>query len=104
MPLDLPTLKAQTNVTDDADDTLLTRILGAATAHVERVLGFAIDDADEFPDGTPDDLQHAVLMLAAEFYENREASLVGVTAQPVPFGVAQIVNEYRSYTFGLADE
>lgn len=79
-------------------------LLDAATKHIERLLGFKIDDAEQFPEGTPADLERAILMLAADFYENREASLVGVTAQTVPFGVREIVDEYRNYTFGLADE
>jgi uncharacterized phage protein (predicted DNA packaging) len=104
MALQLSDLKAQCNVTAATDDTLLTRLLAAATAHVERLVGFKLDDTTALPGGTPADLELAVLQLAADWYENREASLVGVTAQPIPFGVEQIVNEYRNYTFGLADE
>lgn len=88
-----------------ADDKthVLPRLLAAATAHIERLLGFALDDADEFPNGTPADLEQAVLQLAADWYENREASIVGVSAQAIPFGVREIVNEYRRYTFGADD-
>ncbi|MBN8999566.1 MAG: phage gp6-like head-tail connector protein [Rhizobiales bacterium] len=103
MALDLDTLKAQTNVTGSADDAILTRILAAASAHTARQLGFALDDADEFPGGTPDDVEHAVLMLAAHWYENREASIVGVAAQSVPFGYAEILAERRRYSFGADD-
>lgn len=103
MALDLSALKAHTNVTDTADEAVLTRMLAAAKAHTARQLGFALDDEDEFPDGTPDDVEQAVLMLAAHWYENREASIVGVSAQSVPFGYAEIIAERRNYTFGLAD-
>lgn len=81
----------------------LERLLAAATAHIERLLGFRLDDADEFPDGTPADLELAVLQLAADWCENREASIVGVGITTIPFGVEQIVNEYRRYTFGAPD-
>ena len=104
MALTVDDLKAQCNVTDSADDTILTRLLAAASKHIERQLGFALDDADEFPDGTPADLELAVLQTGAHWYENREASLVGVTAQVLPMGVPEIVAEYRKYTFGLPDE
>lgn len=104
MALELSDLKAHCNVTSTADDVVLTRLLSAASAHVARLLGFALDDADAFPDGTPADLELAVLQLAADWYENREASLVGLTASSIPFGVREIVNEYRNYTFGLAGE
>lgn len=85
-------------------DAYLTRLLAAATAHVERLLGFKLTDADELPDGAPADLEMAVLQLAADWAENREATLVGVAAQPIPFGVQEIVNEYRRYTFGHVEE
>lgn len=97
--LTLADLKGQCNVTGAADDAALARYLAAAQAHVSRLLGFALDDADEFPDGTPADLELAVLQLAADWYTNREATLVGVVATPLPFGVREIVNEYRRYTF-----
>lgn len=81
-------------------DAVLSRLLAASGAHVARELGFALDDATEFPDGTPADIEQAVLMLAAHFYENREASIVGVSAQPVPYGVREIIANHRRYTYG----
>lgn len=102
MALDLATLKAHCNVTGSDDDDLLMRLLNAAKAHTVARLGFAIDDATEFPSGTPDDLEQAVFMLAAHWYENREASIAGVTIQTVPFGYADILANYRTYTFGVA--
>lgn len=89
---------------DAADERSLQRLLDAATAHVERQLGFKLDDEDEFPDGTPADVELAVLQLAADWYENREASLIGITGRPMPFGVQEIVQEYRRYTFGASND
>ncbi len=103
MALTVDDLKAHCNVTIGDDDPLLTRLLAAATKHVERLLGFALDDTDELPDGAPEDLEHAVYMLAAHWYENREASIVGVSAQSMPFGLADIIAEHRHYTFGAVD-
>lgn len=104
MALDLAALKEQCNVTGAADDALLGRLLTAATRQVERQLGYKLDDATALPDGAPADLELAVYQLAADWYENREANLVGVTAQPLPFGVRDIIAEYRNYTFGLGDD
>lgn len=101
MALTLNDLKAQLNVTGNDDNTLLTRLLLVATKQVERQLGFTLASMEG---GAPADLEHVVLMLAAHHYENREATLVGVSAQAVPFGVQEIVNEYRNYTFGLPCE
>lgn len=104
MALALNDLKAHCNITGSTDDVVLTRLLAASETHVVRLLGFALDDADEFPEGTPADLELAVLQLAADWYENREASLVGVSAMPIPFGVQEVINEYRKYTFGYVEE
>tara|TARA_R110002020_G_scaffold5179_4_gene21923 strand:- start:8791 stop:9108 length:318 start_codon:yes stop_codon:yes gene_type:complete len=104
MALTVDDLKTQCNIDGTADDAVLTRLLSTATKHVERSLGFALTDTDQLPDGAPEDLEHAVLMLAADWYENREASLIGVSGQAVPFGVRDIINNYRRYTFGLSDD
>lgn len=104
MALSVEHLKEHSNVTGDADDVLLARLLGAAKAHTARQLGFAIDDGDAFPDGTPEDVEQAILMLAAHWFENREASIVGLSIQAVPFGYAEIIAEHRTYTFGASDE
>lgn len=103
MALNLDTLKVHCNVSGTDDDAVLSRLLSAATRHVERVLGYAIDDEEQFPDGTPEDLDQAVYLLSAHWYENREASLVAVSAAPLPMGVSAILNEYRNFTFGVAD-
>jgi len=104
MALDLAGLKAQTNVTGTEDEAVLTRLLAAAQGHVERQLGYLLTDTAKLPNGAPADLEHAVYMTAAHWYENREATLVGVTAQPLPFGVPEIIAEHREYTFGLPNE
>ncbi|HEV7417301.1 MAG TPA: head-tail connector protein, partial [Tianweitania sediminis] len=78
----------------------LARLLAASEAHLSRLLGFKADDALLYPDGPPEDLKLAVLMLAGHFYENREATLVGVSAEVLPLGFLDIVREHRNYTFG----
>lgn len=100
----LEELKAQLNFTDGlgtADDALMTAKIAAAQDHIERLLGYKIEEV--YP-GAPDDpvpasLSQAVLMLAAHWYENREAVIVGVTAMPMPLGVREIVREYREWSF-----
>lgn len=104
MALSLNDLKAHCNVTGNGDDAVLTRLLAAAQKHVERQLGYALSDTAVLPTGAPADLEQAVYMLASHYYENREALLIGVSAQVLPLGVADIIAEHRRYTFGACDE
>ena len=99
MALDLDTLKGQCNVTTTDDDALLTRLLAAAQAKVESDLGYLFEDTDELPSGPTADLEQAVLMTAAHWYENREAVLVGLAAQTLPIAAADIVANTRTYSF-----
>jgi uncharacterized phiE125 gp8 family phage protein len=105
MTVTLDIAKAHLNVTGGDDDALITAQIAAAGAFLAAQLGFAIDDDDQFPDGTPADLDQAVLMLIAHWYAQREASFVNTAAQAieVPFGVSEIIANYRTYSFGLAD-
>ena len=96
-------LKEQLNLTEDlgaGDDALLARKLDAAQGHIERLLGFKIAVKYPQPADVPAPLKEAVMQLASHWFENREATIVGVAAQELPFGVWPIVNEYREYYFG----
>ena len=95
-------LAAQAAMTLDApseDQVLLQQKGDAAQNHVERLLGFKIEamfgGADQEP--IPDSLKEAVLQLACWWFENRET--VESRDEMLPFGVAEIVNSYREWTF-----
>lgn len=89
-------LKAQLNITDDTDDALLTHKIAAAEATITSDIG-----ADEpvAYDTAPADLREAVLLLASHLYENREAVLVGVGAEALPFGYEHLVQAHRKWVF-----
>ena len=98
----LDQLKEQLAFTSDLgtiDDALLDRKLAAAQNHVERLLGFKIEATfgGEGQDPIPPALIEAVSQLAAWWYENREAA--GEGAREMPFGVSEIITEYREFTF-----
>lgn len=81
------------------DSIMLYRKIWAAQNHIERLLGFRIQDrfGGEGQEEIPPVLIEAVSQLAAWWYEQREAASEG--AKEVPFGVAEIVTGYREWTF-----
>lgn len=91
--------KAHLGVTDDVDDSMISGQIDAAQAHFEQLLGFVVAEEFASPLVVPADLKQAVMQLAAHLYENREATVVGVSAQELPFGVWDVVRERRNYSF-----
>ena len=93
----LTDLKAQLNLTDDdADDALLTGMIDDALDHTGSAIGA---DARLSYDELPGGLRRAVLMLAAHFFENREAVLVGISANELPLGFWELVAPHRKWVF-----
>lgn len=89
-------MKAHLNIIDNVDDSLIDSKVSAAQTMLEQQLGYAIEDEFEEP---PDDLREAVCLLAAHFYENREATVIGVSASLLPLGVKDIIRERRNYSW-----
>lgn len=98
-------VKADLNITFDRDDTLIGRKIVGAQNHIEQLLGFKIEEQFPPTDGeppvstVPDAIRECVILLAGHWYANREAVLVGVSAEELPFGVWEIVNEFRTWSF-----
>lgn len=61
-----------------------------AKGHVEVVFTAGYGPA---PEDIPEDIRHAVTLLAAHFYENREATTDG--RGPLPLGVASLLAPHR---------
>ncbi len=97
MIVDVPTLKEQLRVDFEDDDALVGRKIAAAQDLIERHLGFRIEE--EYPTDVPPALTEAVCQLVGHWYENREAVIVGVSAQELPLNVADIVREYRNWSW-----
>jgi len=79
----------------------LDQKIEAAQAHVERLLGFKIEEQFGGPDQEPipEPLKEAVLQLAAWWFEQREAGLTGTIVTTPPHSLPEIVAEYREWTF-----
>ncbi|MEP7457070.1 head-tail connector protein [Phyllobacterium sp. SB3] len=93
----LEAMKAELGILDDVDDTMISAKIEESQAWLESFLGYAI--ADEYPDTVPADLVMAVKMQCAHMYENREATIAGVSIQLVPNGVDDIIANRRRYSF-----
>lgn len=95
MPITLDQAKAHLNLGSiDTDDALISDKLAAAKAWVGAYTASNVD-----ADGTPAPVNEAVLQMTAHLYQNREASLVGVTAQELPFGFLDLLAPYRAFAF-----
>jgi uncharacterized phage protein (predicted DNA packaging) len=94
----LTDLKAQLSLTDDdsTDDALLTGMIADALDHTGNAIGA---DAQLSYDELAGGLRRAVLMLAAHFYENREAVLVGISSNEMPLGFWELVAPHRKWVF-----
>lgn len=92
--IDLADAKAQLNITDDGDDALIQGKIDAASAWIALYTGSTNTDAT-----VPAPVMEACRLITAHLYQNREASLVGVTAQALPFGVLDLLAPYRAYAF-----
>lgn len=86
-------LKQHLNITTDADDELLAEKIETAESWVRTYCGIPSDGTFAPP------AKEATRQLAGHLYENREASLVGVTAQQLPFGVLELLEPYRAWVF-----
>jgi uncharacterized phage protein (predicted DNA packaging) len=91
----LDDIKAHLRVTITDDDALITEKLAAATDWVSKFTGIPLDGTATIPPS----VDEAVRQLTAHLYQNREASLVGVTAQCLPFGVLDLLSAYREWVF-----
>jgi hypothetical protein len=72
-------------------DELLQLYIDAAEARAAAMLGKPLSDFDP----VPADVKQAILQLAAHFYANREAAIIGSSGNELPFGVADLLRPYR---------
>lgn len=83
-----------------ANDELLQHYIDAAEDHVANRLGKPLSDFDPMPAA----IKQAVLLVAAHFYENREASLIGVNGMELLIGVNDLVRVYGREVTGRGAE
>lgn len=89
--------KAHLNITTDADDALLEGKIEAAEAFIDGWL--PVDGKLADMPTVPGDLKEAIRQLVGHLYENREASLVGISAEELPLGFWDVVSQHRAWSF-----
>lgn len=94
MAISLDDMKAHLRVTISDDDVIIADKLATAT---DWVLNYTSISADST---IPTPVNEAIRQLAAHLYANREASLVGATAQSLPFGVLDMLTPYTPFVCG----
>lgn len=76
------------------DDALIQTKIDAA---VDFIISYTGNDLTTCV--VPGAVLEATRQIAAHFYENREASTVGMSASDLPFGVWDLLAPYRYYAF-----
>lgn len=84
-------------ITFDTDDDLIARTIEAAESHIESMLGYPLDDGSS-PLYVAPPLRQAVLQLVAHWYDSRQP-VTEASANEVPFTVADVIREYRTWSF-----
>ncbi len=77
----------------DCDSLLLT--FEAARAFTAKQIG----ELEIVWEDAPADIRQAILLLVGHWFENREATLVGVGADATPFGFLDLISAYRQWVF-----
>ncbi|MCO5145535.1 MAG: head-tail connector protein [Aquamicrobium sp.] len=97
--VDLEDVKSHLGILDDADDSLISGKINAAQAWLESQLGYSIEDeyGGDSPVYYPADLVEAVRQMTAHMYENREATVVGLSITETPAAVADTIRNHRRY-------
>tara|TARA_R110000851_G_C12858862_1_gene543666 strand:- start:19 stop:627 length:609 start_codon:yes stop_codon:yes gene_type:complete len=62
---------------------------------VEYITGYGDAATD-----VPDTIKHAMLLLVANWYENRESELIGSISKTIPFGYEALLNMHRDSWYG----
>lgn len=93
--LSVEDLKSHLNIEGDGDNLLLTGKIAAAEDWVGKFVGSPLDQFDPLPDP----LKEAVRQMVGHLYENREASIVAVSAELLPLGLYDLMAPYRTWSF-----
>jgi uncharacterized phage protein (predicted DNA packaging) len=88
--------KAHMKIDGSAEDELVSLYLDGAETWISNYIGKPLTELDPLPA----DVKIAVLRLVSFYYECRNLSTFGISAQLAPMGVTSILDSYRERWFG----
>lgn len=91
-------LNVATSFTED--DDYITDLILVAQNVIEHDIQQSIDNISAIEGDIPPLLKHACKILVATYYENREATIVGVSINEVPMSYKWLIGSYKKYTLG----
>lgn len=94
MTISLDDMKSHLRVTITDDDVIIADKLATATDWISNYTGIPSNSTNPSP------VNEAIRQLTAHLYANREATLVGATAQSLPFGVLDMLTPYTPFVCG----
>ncbi len=100
--VDLTLVKEYLRIDHNNEDNSLQKLLDAAETYI-RGLCVEYVDTDGAWDTLPDDLQTAVLLLTAHFYDHRTVFVSKQSVSELPFSISALIASYREYE-GTDDE
>lgn len=80
----LDAAKAHLAITHDADDELIFECIQAAEAYSEQFMERPLEPWSATEDRPPKDVQQAIKIIAAEYYEQRTQGVVGTIYAKLP--------------------
>nr|DAS72840.1 MAG TPA: Head Tail Connector Protein [Caudoviricetes sp.] len=92
--ISLEEAKKQLNVEHDEDDVFICDLIDTAEDHLSNLLNRPLAEVETADGSLPNSLGHAVKMLVARFYADREGYRVGRVTE-LPFSLGSLIGRYR---------
>ncbi|MEZ2406929.1 head-tail connector protein [Bosea sp. RCC_152_1] len=88
-------LKAHLRIENDLEDGVLSAKIDAASSYIEQYIGKELSSFDPVPAA----IKEAVRLLAGHYYAHREATLTDGRANPIAYGVVDLIEPFRVWKF-----
>lgn len=100
MYVTLETVKTHLNIDRDYidDDEYITDLIDAATVAVENHIMHPLTDVITDDDELPSAIKHAIMLLVADFYNNRETTSYSAMKE-LPLSYSYLLQPYKDYSF-----